>query len=95
MLYNLYRRDPNKIKKALAELEGISLLEFFSSKPVEKLEEILKNLDDVEVLAIKMEEKRKKLIGDTAQLADPKRLDEVCNRLSELSDRIEALEVVE
>lgn len=83
------------IKKALAEFDEISLLRFFAGKPVESLDTILKSLDEIEKFAGTLEEKHKKLIGDTGQLVDPLVVEAALSKLGELSDRLEGLEVAE
>lgn len=83
------------IKRALSGLDKISLLRFFSEKPVETLDEILISLDAVEKFAGVLEEKHKKLIGDTGQLVDPLLVEAALKKLGELSDRLERLEVAE
>ena len=82
-----------RIQKALEELKGIELLRFFAQKPVEKLDSILKSLDEIEKFAETLEEKHLKLIGDTGQAVDPLIVEAALAKLEELSDRIEEMEV--
>ena len=83
------------IKKALANYDELDLLNFFSGKPVETLDEILNNLNAIEEFASTLEEKHRKLIGDSGQLVDPFLVEAALSKLEELSDRLEALEVAE
>ena len=84
-----------RINKALSKLDEISLLKFFAGKPVEELDDILTSLDAVEKFAGILEDKHKKLIGDTGQFVNPRLLEAILSKLEELSDRIEGMEVAE
>ena len=83
------------IKNALSKFDEISLLKFFSGEPVEALAQILNSLDAVEKFAGVLEEKHKKIIGNSDQLVDPFLVEAALSKLGELSDRLEALEVTE
>lgn len=84
-----------KIKTALSDFDEIGLLEFFAGKPVENLSSIIASLDAIEKFASTLEEKHKKLIGDTGPHVDPIMIEAALAKLEELSDRIEGLEVAE
>ena len=73
----------------------LDLLNFFSGKPVETLDEILNNLNAIEEFASTLEEKHRKLIGDSGQLVDPFLVEAALSKLEELSNRLEALGVAE
>lgn len=84
-----------RIKKALSELDKISLLRFFAGKPIEELDSIITNLDTIEKFAGMLEEKHKKLTGDAGQMVDPLLIEAALSKLEALSDKIEGLEVAE
>lgn len=83
-----------RIKEDLSKLTGISLLEFFSQRPIEQLNEIIEDLNEVETDAARLQEKHKMLIGDE-EFVDPPVLEAALTKLEELGDRIEKLEVAE
>ena len=83
------------IKNALIELDDIDLLVFFSSRPIEALDKIINNLDAIEKYASVLEEKHRKLIGDTGQTVDPFIVEAALSKLEELSNRLESMEVAE
>lgn len=82
-----------RIKMALDEFTEIELLQFFAQKPVDRLDSIITSLDEIEKFAGTLEEKHKKLIGDTGQVVDPLLVEAALSKLEELSDRIEKMEV--
>ena len=84
-----------RIKKALSELDKISLLRFFAGKPIEELDSIITNLDTIEKFAGMLEEKHKNLIGGAGQMVDPLLIEAALSKLEALRDKIEGLEVAE
>ncbi len=83
----------NKIKQALEKFDSIELLQFFSQRPVDKLDVILNNLDEIEKFADALETKHKQLLGDAGYSVDPLLVDAALSKLNELSDRLEKMEV--
>lgn len=82
-----------KLKEAIEKEEGIPLLLFFSQRPIEQLNDIIKDLNSVESFAKKLKETHSSMLGNVEPI-DPLILGTALQKLEELSGRIEDLEVV-
>ncbi len=83
-----------KLKEALKSADEIQLLQFFSQRPLEELQSIIDVLTNVESFAAKLGEIHSKMLGDVEQV-DSLILEAACEKLEELSNRIEEMEVAE
>ena len=84
-----------KIQNAVQKFNMIDLLSFFASGTIDRFSAIIEDLEAVEKLAIAMENKHKGLLGESGLAVDQIVVDAALSKLEELSDRIEALEVIE
>lgn len=82
------------LKATLSNDDIMHVLRIYAGRPIEKLEEIITSLGAVEKLATTLQEKRSKMIGEIEQV-DPMILEGALEKLEELSNRIEQLEVIE
>ena len=82
------------LKEELENADTIELLQFFSQRPVEKMQSIIDALTLVEDFAKKQKEAHSKMLGDVEQV-DSLVLEAACTKLEELSNRIAEMEVAE
>lgn len=82
------------LKEKLENADTIELLQFFSQRPVEKMQSIIDALNSVEDFAKKQKEAHSKMLGDVEQV-DSLVLEAACTKLEELSNRIAEMEVAE
>lgn len=83
-----------KLKEEQKNANEIQLLQFYSQRPVEKLQSIIDALTAVETFAAKLKETHRKMLGDVEQV-DSLVLEAACTKLEELSNRITEMEVAE
>lgn len=80
------------LKESAKNKDNMRLLQIFSKAPREKLDEIILNLTQVEIFALKLKDNHSKMLGDVDQV-DPLILEGVLEKLEGLSNTIEDMEV--
>lgn len=83
-----------KLKEEQKNVNEIQSLQFYSQRPVEKLQSIIDALTSVETFAAKLKETHRKMLGNVEQI-DSLVLEAACTKLEELSNRITEMEVAE
>ncbi len=82
----------NNLKQMLSSEDEIGLLSFFAGGPVEKMYEIVKDLQAVEDKAVNLKKKHGNVDGGMDTI-DPLLQEAVLEKLSKLSDRVSEMEV--
>ena len=82
------------LKESAKNKDNISVLKVFSKAPREKLDEVISNLTQVELFALKLKDNHSKMLGDIEQV-DPLILEGALEKLESLSNAIEEMEVEE
>lgn len=80
------------LKDSAKSKDTMKILQVFAKAPREKLDEIISNLHQVEMFALKLKENHSKMLGDVDQV-DPFILEGALEKLESLSNTIEEMEV--
>ena len=80
------------LKDSLKSKDNMKLLQLFAKAPREKLDDIISNLTQVEMFALKLKDNHSKMLGDVDQI-DSLILEGTLEKLESLSNKIEEMEV--